>query len=124
MTRILVVDDEKDTVNFLAREFSRRDYGVETALSGEEAIEKIWEFEPQLMLLDLRMPGMDGMETLRRAKEIDPDLVVVVVTAVHEEDSAKQTVELGAHDYVTKPIDFNYLNLTVMTKAPSWLGER
>ena len=107
MARILIVDDEEDVVNFIAKEFTKRDYEVETALSGEEAIEKVKETRPHLMLLDIRMPGMGGIAALRQAKEFDPHLGVM---------------ELGAHDYVTKPIDFNYLNLTVMTKIVDLVG--
>lgn len=117
MDKLLIVDDEKDIVIYLSRQFTKRGYEVETALSGEEAIEKVKEFQPKLMLLDVRMPGMGGVETLKQAKKIDPGLAVVMVTAVKEKDIAKEAMKLGAHDYVTKPIDFNYLALTVMTKV-------
>lgn len=122
LPRILVVDDEKDIVDFLSVELARRDFEVDTALSGEEAIEKIKANRPHLMLLDIRMPGMGGIEALRRAKEIDPRIGVIMVTAVHDEETAKRAVSLGAHDYITKPIDFNYLNLVVMTKIIDMLG--
>ncbi len=122
MARILIVDDEEDVVNFLAKEFTKRDYEVETALSGEEAIEKVKETRPHLMLLDIRMPGMGGIAALRQAKEFDPHLGVIMTTAVHDEEIAKRSMKLGAHDYVTKPIDFNYLNLTVMTKIVDLVG--
>lgn len=122
LPRILVVDDEKDVVDFLAAELARREFAVDTALSGEEAVEKIKAVRPHLMLLDVRMPGMGGIETLRQAKQIDPRIGVIMVTAVHDEEVAKSAVELGAHDYITKPIDFNYLNMVVVTKIIDLLG--
>ncbi|MBI3129492.1 MAG: response regulator [Candidatus Tectomicrobia bacterium] len=122
LPRILIVDDEKDIVEFLAMELSRRDFEVDTALSGEEAIEKIKENRPHLMLLDVRMPGMGGIETLRQAKQLDPRIGVIMVTAVHEEEIARSAIALGAHDYITKPIDFTYLNMVVMTKIIDMLG--
>ena len=122
MARILIVDDEEDVVNFLPKEFTKRDYEVETALSGEEAIEKVKETRPHLVLLDIRMPGMGGIAALRQAKEFDLHLGVIMTTAVHDEEIAKRSMKLGAHDYVTKPIDFNYLNLTMMTKIVDLVG--
>ena len=122
LPRILIVDDEKDVVDFLAAELSRREFDVDTALSGEEAVEKIKANRPHLMLLDVRMPGMGGLETLRQAKALDPKIGVIMVTAVHEEDIAKSAMTLGAHDYITKPIDFNYLNMVVLTKIIDMLG--
>jgi DNA-binding response OmpR family regulator len=122
LPRVLIVDDEKDVVEFLAAELARREFSVETAFSGEEAIEKMKAHRPHLMLLDVRMPGMGGIETLRQAKGIDPALGVIMVTAVHDEEIAKSAMTLGAHDYITKPIDFNYLNMVVMTKIIDMLG--
>ena len=122
MSKILLVDDEPGVLKFLSVELAKRGYEVETALSGEEAIEKIKETNPVLMLLDIQMPGMGGIETLRQAKEIDPHLGVVMVTAVNEEEIAQEAIKLGAHDYITKPIDFNYLNLVVMTKIVDLAG--
>ncbi|MFC1491580.1 response regulator [Nitrospinota bacterium] len=122
MAKILVVDDEQDLLDFMKPALEKKGYEVETASSGEEALEKVKEHRPHLMLLDIRMPGMGGIETLKQAKEIDPRLGVIMVTAVHDEEVAKRAMEFGAHDYVTKPIDFNYLNLTVMTKIVDLLG--
>ena len=122
MARILIVDDEAEVLDFLAEELRDRDYEVETALTGEEAIEKIKASRPHLMLLDITMPGMNGIETLKKAKEIDPRLAVVMVTAVAEEDIARDAMKMGAHDYIRKPVDLNYLNLVVMTKIVDLTG--
>lgn len=122
MSKILIVDDEKDVLDFLSVELARRGYEIETASSGEEAVERVEATRPDLMLLDMRMPGMGGMEALKQAKEIDPQMEVIMVTAVHDEAAVKKASELGANDYVTKPIDFNYLNMVVMTKIADMLA--
>lgn len=122
MDRILLVDDEPGALNFLSVELAKRGYEVETAASGEEAIEKIKQTHPLLMLLDIRMPGMGGIETLKQAKKLDSNLGIIMVTAVNEEEIAQEAIKLGAHDYITKPIDFNYLNLVVMTKIVDLAG--
>ncbi len=122
MPKILIVDDEKDSADMLARRFSSQDYEVETAHSGESAIEKVKESRPHIMLLDIQMPGMDGIETLKQAKEADPGLGVIMVTGQPDEEIAKNAMHLGAHDFVTKPIDFDYLNLAVTTKIIAMVG--
>ncbi len=122
MARIIIVDDEPDLLIFLSRELRDLDYEVETALSGEEAIERIKANRPHLMLLDINMPGMGGLETLKKAKEIDPHLAVVMVSAVAEEDIAKEAMKMGAHDYIKKPIDLEYLQLVVTTKIVDLIG--
>ena len=122
MPKILIVDDEKDAADMLARRFSSQDYEVETAHSGETAIEKVKEIRPHIMLLDIQMPGMDGIEALKQAREADPSLGIIMVTGNPEEEVARNAMHLGAHDFVTKPIDFNYLNLSVSTKIIDMVG--
>lgn len=123
MSRILVVDDEEDVLEFLSDEFASRGYEVDTANNGARAIEKLIEYKPHLMLLDMRMPGMSGIETLKQAKEINPNVSVIMVTAVHDEDVAKEAMNCGAKDYITKPIDLTYLNLTVIAKIEDSIEE-
>lgn len=122
MPKILIVDDEIDAVDLLVKKFSSQDYEVETALSGEIAIEKVKEIRPHIMILDIQMPGMNGIEALRQAKKVDPSLGVIMVTGHPDEATAKDAMHLGAHDFVTKPIDLNYLTLSVSTKIIDMLG--
>jgi DNA-binding response OmpR family regulator len=103
LARILVVEDEPST-RYLTREaLSSVGYQVDDAASGEEAIEKLRSSSYDVMLLDLRMPGMDGTEVLRRVQESYPDLSVIVLTAYATVDSAILAVKAGAADYLRKP---------------------
>jgi DNA-binding NtrC family response regulator len=102
--RILIVDDEADSSSALAQLLRDRGYVVETARDGFKALPKLKEFAPDLLLTDLRMPGMDGLSLMRRARELDPDSVTVVMTAYGALDTAMAAMRHGAIDYVTKPI--------------------
>lgn len=109
MIKILVVDDELDVCSFLERILSREGYEVIVATSGMQAIEKVKSEKPQLILLDLRMPQMDGVQTLERIRQIDKEVVVMIVTVVNDADIAKKTIKLGAINYLVKPIDVDML---------------
>ena len=116
MARILIVDDEQDAVEFLAEEFRDRGLEVDTALSGLEAIERVRAHIPDIVFLDIRMPGMDGIAALKKIKEIDPSLKVVMMTAVHDEEVIEQAKPLGALGYILKPISLDYLDDVIMAK--------
>jgi DNA-binding response OmpR family regulator len=116
MPRILVVDDEPDAV-YLLREFLvAKGYEVLTASDGEEALRKVKEERPHAILLDVRMPGMNGLEVLKRVREIDHEVGVIMVTAVSEGETGNQALQLGAFDYITKPLDFEYLEQSLWVK--------
>ena len=104
---ILVVDDEKNIRLALSMSLEKLEIPVETAASGEEALEKLAQGDYGLMLLDLRMPGMDGMEVLRRVSEELPDLKVIIITAYGSIDLAVEAMKLGAVDFLQKPFDAN-----------------
>ena len=116
MRKLLIVDDEKEVLIFLKMFFQAKGFDVDTAESGEEAIRKVKEEQPQVVLLDILMPGMSGLEALKIIREIDPKVGVIMATVIQEEDTAKRAIELGAYDYVTKPFDINYLEMTVLVK--------
>jgi DNA-binding NtrC family response regulator len=107
--RILIVDDEADASAALAELLRDRGYMVETARDGFKALPKLKEFAPDLLLTDLRMPGMDGVSLMRRAREMDPDSVAIVMTAYGALDTAMDAMRHGAADYVTKPIHVDEL---------------
>ena len=122
MPRMVIVDDEPEVLEELAEVFGEYGYEIETARGGEEALRKVKEKRPHVMLLDIRMPGMDGIEVLRRVREMDPSLGIIMVTAVMEEGLAKEAMKLGAFDYITKPIDLDYLRTSVVIKIINMLG--
>jgi len=111
--KVLVVDDETSVVEVLSEYFSGQGYTVRTASNGEEALRTLAEFKPAVVLLDVRMPGIDGVEVLRRARAIDQGAAVIMVTANEDVELARETLKLGAFDYVAKPFDFGYLDQAV-----------
>jgi sigma-B regulation protein RsbU (phosphoserine phosphatase) len=104
---ILIVDDEELNRDGLARRLQRHDYDVVTAKSGREAIELLGGRRFDLVLLDIMMPGMNGLEVLKFLRRVDSlvDLPIIMVTAKGESEDMVEALELGANDYVTKPLD-------------------
>lgn len=107
--RILVVDDEANARTALAELLRDEGYAVETAADGFKALPKLVEFSPDLVLTDLKMPGMDGIELMRRILQEEPERVVVVMTAYGAVDSAVAAMRAGAADYLTKPVNMEEL---------------
>ena len=124
MERILVVDDEIEVCNSLKRFLSikGKGYEVDTANSGKEAVRKVKENRPHIVLLDIIMPGMSGIDTLKEIKKIDPNIGVIMATAVADEEIAKRALQLGAYDYILKPFDLNYLETVLMVKIIDVIG--
>jgi DNA-binding NtrC family response regulator len=110
---ILVVDDEKVVRDSLTKWFLQDGYDVESAESGAEALKRLQARKRDLLLLDIKMPGMDGMELQQRVKDIDPGASIIFITAHATIDSAVQALKQGAFDYVTKPVDPDYLSHVV-----------
>jgi len=111
--RILVVDDEAPVREVLAEYFATEGYTVDTAGSGVEALTAVRDGRADLVLLDVRMPGLDGVQVLRRIREFDGHVPVIMVTANEDVALARETLKLGAFDYVAKPFDFDYLDRAV-----------
>ena len=103
--RILIVDDEKDFTESLAERLALRDYDVSTSFSGEEALEKLKTYNLDVVILDVQMPGLDGIETLREIKRIKPLTEVIMLTAHATVETAIKGMQLGALDYLMKPCD-------------------
>lgn len=102
---VLIVDDEKNIRLTLSLALENLHIPVDTAVNGEEALRKLTEKSYGLMLLDLRMPGIDGMEVLRRVPEIRPEVKVVIITAWGSIEAAVEAMKLGAVDFLQKPFD-------------------
>lgn len=124
MAKMLVVDDELDICNFLKSFFVEKQYEVRTATGGEEALALARSEKPDVVLLDIKMPGMSGIEALRQLKEIDKRIKVIMVTAVEETSMVDLAKELGADDYITKPFSLAYLEKDVMRKLVDLLVEK
>ncbi len=110
---ILVVDDEKSIRNTLKEILEYEGYGIETATSGEEALKKLKEIKPHLCLLDIKMPGMDGMECLNAFGEAGYDFPVIMISGHGSIDLAVEATKQGAFDFIQKPPDLNRLLLSV-----------
>ena len=107
--RILVVDDEDVVRQSLERWFTEDGYQVRTASDAAQALRELQVGHFDLALVDIKMPGMDGIELQRRLQEIDPSLTVIMITAYASVDTAVQALKQGAFDYVTKPVDPDHL---------------
>jgi DNA-binding NtrC family response regulator len=113
MHKLLVVDDENDICDFVKTFFKDRGFYVFTALSGEEALSIAKKEKPDLILLDIKMKGMDGLAALKHIKELDRGMKVIMVTALEDQDKIHEAYKLGACDYITKPLILDYLEQTV-----------
>jgi DNA-binding response OmpR family regulator len=115
--RILIVDDEPDVVAVLTAFFSESDrYEIMTAQQGADAVMIANFHRPDAVLLDIAMPGMDGVKVLRAIRAMDSTIPVVMITANADEKIARDTLTIGAFDYVPKPFNFDVLD-TIMTAA-------
>jgi len=114
--RLLLVDDERDFVNILKKRLLLRGICVDVAYDGGEAIDYLTNSQPHVMLLDLRMPGMDGLDVLRVCKERWPEIEVIVLTGHGDGDDQAEAQRLGSFAFLRKPANFEEL-VTQIQKA-------
>jgi CheY-like chemotaxis protein/cytidylate kinase len=112
-TKILLVDDEREFVQTWSERLLMRDLGSAVAYDGESALEVAREDEPDVMILDLKMPGIDGIEVLRRVKESQPEIEVIILTGHGSEADRDTCMRLGAFAYLQKPVDVEELSATI-----------
>jgi PAS domain S-box-containing protein len=112
-----VVDDERDIREASERILSRLGFQLVTAKRGEEALQIFEEAHPAIVLLDLKMPGMDGMEVLKRLREKDPSLLVIVITGYATVETAIEAMKQGAYDFISKPFEPDQLRIVVNRAA-------
>ena len=113
---ILAVDDNPRYLELMGVQLAEEGYRLVAVQSGEECLKAIDVEKPGLVLLDILMPDMNGLETLKRIKKIDPDIPVAMVTAVWDDEEGKRCFEAGAFEYITKPIDMNHFNTAVLSR--------
>ena len=107
--KILLVDDEEKFVQTLSERMQIREVRSDIALNGEQALKQLEDKEPDVMVLDLKMPGMDGMEVLRRVKDAYPDVQVIMLTGHGTEKDEEVARKLGAFEYLQKPVEIDEL---------------
>ena len=107
--KILVVDDEPHIREVLQQLLETEGYVTAGADSGAEALELVREFMPHIVFLDIRMPEMDGIQCLRRIKEIEQNVEVVMISGFATIEMAKRALEIGAFDYIGKPLSFDHI---------------
>ena len=106
---ILIVDDELEFLELMQNRLRKRGFSVVTVGTGEGALEKVGEEKFDAMVLDVKMPGIDGIDVLRRVKELRPELPVILLTGHASTEAALMGVESGAVDYLLKPVPINDL---------------
>lgn len=111
--RVLIVEDEKNMVWALTNVLKQEGYNIESVLRGDHALSAIDKFDPSLVLLDIKLPGMDGISVLNAIRESGNDVPVIVMTAHGTLDTAIQAIKLGATDYLSKPFDLEEMKITV-----------
>jgi DNA-binding NtrC family response regulator len=116
MTKILVVDDEQDIRETLKDILEKEGYEVAMAGSSSEALSIFGSVKPGLILMDVRMPKMNGVDLLKKIREIDTQVPVAMITAYEDVELAEQALKLGAYDYIKKPFDLDYLRESVLSK--------
>jgi len=107
--RLLLVDDEKGFVDIISKRMSKRSIDVTKAYSGTDALQALRKADFDVVVLDLKMEGMDGIEILKLFKKIVPDLAVIMLTGHGSEEAARDGINFGAFDYLTKPCDLEEL---------------
>jgi two-component system, NtrC family, nitrogen regulation response regulator NtrX len=113
MSSILIVDDEKAIRKTLSEILSYEGYKIEDAENGEEALKKLKEKSYDVVLCDIKMPKVDGIEFLEKSKEINPDIPIIMISGHGTIETAVEAVKKGAFDYVAKPPDLNRLLITI-----------
>ena len=116
MTQILVVDDEAAIREVLIEFLEDHGLSAEGAEDGQKALFLARQVKPQVILLHVAMPGMNGIETLKKLREQAPGSAVIMISGHADHEMALQALELGAYDFIQKPLDFKYLERTLITK--------
>ena len=114
---VLLVDDEKAILQVMKAQLEIEGYAVLTEQTGEDAVEKVKTTKLLAVLLDLNLKEISGLEVLKQIVSIAPLLPVIMVTGSHDEAEAHKALELGAWEYITKPIDFQYLKSILLTQS-------
>ena len=124
MIKVLVLDDEKGLCEDIKEFFVYRGYKVFAATSGEQAVSIINKEKLDILVLDIKMEGIDGLKVLKTAKEKDPKVKAIMVTALRDDDMKRQALSLGASEYVTKPFSYEKIETIIIHMVNQILKER
>jgi CheY-like chemotaxis protein len=124
MIKILVVDDEPGICDMLKKTFSPIGFKVFTATSGPQALQLAKKEKPKIIFLDIRMPGMSGLEVLEKIKEMDKQARVNIVTVIADEETKDKARRLGADEFITKPFVSEYLEEVMMRQVNGLLRQK
>ncbi len=116
MTQVLVVDDESTIRDMLIEFLTNHGFTAEGAEDGPKALALARRIKPQVILLDVAMPGMNGLETLKKLQEQSSGAAVIMISGHADHEMALQALDLGAYDFIQKPLDFKYLERTLITR--------
>lgn len=116
MTQVLVVDDEAPIREMLVEFLENHGFTAEGAVDGRQALARAPALKPSVILLDIAMPGMNGIEALKELRRLLPGSAVIMISGHADSQTALQALDLGAYDFIQKPLDFDYLERTLITK--------
>ncbi len=113
MIKILIIDDERPIRETLEMFLREKGYEVLTSEDGEGGLEALQNERPEIVILDIRLPGMDGLEVLRRIREAGEYIHVIMITAYRDAETTKQAMKLGAYEYIHKPLDADEFEVAI-----------
>ena len=122
--KVMLVDDEEAFVTTLSDRIQRRDFSSSVAFTGEQALQIVDDQVPDVMILDLKMPGIGGMEVLRRVKKAYPRVKVIILTGHGSEQDKKEALSLGAFCYLQKPVKIDELGMQIIKAHKSGTNDR
>lgn len=124
MAKLLVIDDDQDTCEYLKDFFEQRKCIVRIADSGAKGMSIIEKYKPDIVLLDIKMEGMNGFQVLKKIKEINKAIKVIVITVASDEETRQKAKALGADDFIKKPLNSVYLEGAVSLNVSNLAKER
>lgn len=122
--RVLIVDDERDFATAIAERLSKRGFRASAVFSGHGALQAVKETEYDAIVLDLKMPGIDGLQTLQEIRKIDPDLQILVLTGHGTVSAGIGGMQLGATDFLQKPLSIEALSTSIQAAAEQSRAKR
>ena len=116
MRKILIIDDEPEVCELLSDFLKMQGYEALTAVRSEDGLALVETEKPDLVLLDIMMPQIDGLECLQRIRKLKPDTIVIMVSGIKDEKIAKEAIRRGAYDFLGKPFDLSYLKDNLLAR--------